>query len=88
MLEATEKAFKVLQKKLQKADIMMTASSKKSQSDKNEKQVESSVENEIETTKDTLNNSSKSLEHAVKGKFGKKLTETLEKQSTTLDTLK
>ncbi|MCO6018347.1 hypothetical protein CKN86_01835 [Carnobacterium divergens] len=85
MTEIVEKAFEELQKKLQKITIMGIAINKIGISSKNQKQVEKIGETELENIKATLSSSSKSLEHAIKGHFGKKLTEVLDKQKQTLD---
>jgi Skp family chaperone for outer membrane proteins len=85
VLETLEKAFKELQKQLEKVDIMALAIEKMLESEQNQKQVKKKGKSELENTKTTLDNASEGLDYSVKGQFGKKITEVFEKQDKLLD---
>lgn len=87
MEELTKKLLKDLQKKLEKIRVQAIGSAKIQKSHSKKQEAKKQGETVIESAKKALSSSSQTLEGAVKGQFGKKVTEAFEKQQQTLDKL-
>lgn len=87
MEELAKKLLKELQKKLEKIRVQAIGSAKIQKSHSKKQEAKKQGETAIESAKKALSSSSQTLEGAVKGQFGKNVTEAFEKQQQTLDKL-
>ncbi|MBP2097858.1 MULTISPECIES: hypothetical protein [Enterococcus] len=87
MEELAKKLLKELKKNLEKIRVQAIGSAKIQKSHTKKQEAEKQGQTAIESAKTALSSSSQTLEGAVKGQFGKKVTETFEKQQQTLDKL-
>lgn len=87
MPDILDKAFKDLQKSLQKVSVMNLAIDTNSAKIRSKKQIKKQVQDEKEITRKTLAGAKKILETAVQGEFGKKIDDALEKQAKLMDKL-
>lgn len=87
MEELAKKLLKELKKNLEKIRVQAIGSAKIQKSHSKKQEAEKQGQTAIESAKTALSSSSQTLEGAVKGQFGKKVTETFEKQQQTLDKL-
>lgn len=87
-MDVLEKAFKELQKQIQKSAVMKVAIEKTTISTQNKIQIEESSQKEIEVAKERLSNSSNGLSHAIKGEFSKKISKIVDRQKRMFDVLK
>ncbi|MFD2386857.1 hypothetical protein [Enterococcus rivorum] len=77
MEELAKKLLKELKKNLEKIRVQAIGSAKIQKSHTKKQEAEKQGQTAIESAKTALSSSSQTLEGAVKGQFGKKVTETL-----------
>ncbi|MBO0423247.1 hypothetical protein BCR22_05115 [Enterococcus plantarum] len=87
MEELAKKLLKELKKNLEKIRVQAIGSAKIQKSHNMKQESKKQGETAIESAKKALSSSSQIVEGAVKGQFGKKVTEAFEKQQQTLDKL-
>lgn len=87
MEELAKKLLKELKKNLEKIRVQAIGSSKIQKSHTKKQEAKKQGETAINSAKKALSSSYQTLEGAVKGQFGKKVTATFEKQQQTLDKL-
>lgn len=85
MLEAIEKLLKDYKKKLQKMSAQATAMALVQKKDSLVKRTKEAGETESESAKNTITSATSGLGDAVKGQFGKKVTQVLDEQGKMLD---
>lgn len=87
MEELAKKLLEELKKNVEKICVQAIGSAKMQKSHIKKQEAEKHGETAIESAKKALSSSSETLEGTVKGQFGKKVTETFEKQQQTLNKL-
>lgn len=87
MEELTKKLLKELKKNLEKIRVQAIGTAKIQKSNAKQQEADKQGDEAAESAKKALASSSQTLEGAIKGQFGTKVTEVFEKQRQTLDKL-